>query len=95
MVPRYTWDMSQEFDAIYENGVLRPLKPVVFREHEVVSVSVTSSAEGAPSPAVGTKQRGVLLAFTAKMESLAEDLPADGTTNRDHDRIIYGEPAKR
>lgn len=83
--------MSQDFDAIFENGVLRPLKPVGLREHEVVVVSVTSATQAATSRAVGERQREKLLAFAAKMESLAEDLPADDATNRDHDRIIYGE----
>jgi predicted DNA-binding antitoxin AbrB/MazE fold protein len=83
--------MSQEFDAIYENGVLRPLKPVGFREHEVVSVTVTSAADN-ESQAVADRQREVLLAFVAKMESLSEVPPDDGATNRDHDRILYGEP---
>jgi len=31
---------STQFDAVYENGVLRPLKPVELPEHERLSVSV-------------------------------------------------------
>jgi len=83
--------MSQEFEAIYENGVLRPLKPVLLREHEVVSVSVTSATDP-DLRAVADKQREIVLAFTSKMESLHEEIPDDGSTNRDHDRILYGEP---
>jgi predicted DNA-binding antitoxin AbrB/MazE fold protein len=85
--------MSQEFEAIYENGVLRPLKPVGFREHEVVSVSVTSAAGDAGALAVGARQREILLAFAGKMESLVGECPDDGTTNRDHDQIVYGAPS--
>ena len=84
--------MSQEFDAIYENGVLRPLKPVGFREHEVVSITVTSAAEVDQSLQVAERQRETLLAFVAKMELLFETPPDDGATNRDHDRILYGKP---
>lgn len=85
--------MSQEFEAIYENGVLRPLEPVGLREHEVVTVSVTPSADqGASALAAGTKQREMLLAFTAKMEALADSGPLDGFSNRDHDRLIYDQP---
>jgi predicted DNA-binding antitoxin AbrB/MazE fold protein len=83
--------MSQEFDAIYENGVLRPLQRVDFREHEVLTVSVTPSLDEISSQAVATKQRDILLAFTAKMEALADEPISDDYTNRDHDRIIYGE----
>jgi predicted DNA-binding antitoxin AbrB/MazE fold protein len=83
--------MSREFDAIYENGVLRPIVPVDFREHEVVSLSVTSAPPSAMSLAVVAKQREKLLAFAAQMESLSETPLEDGATNRDHDRILYGE----
>ncbi len=83
--------MSQEFDAIYENGVLRPLKPVELREHEVVSVVVAqTTTPNAEALAVGEKQRRILLAFADKMESLADPALADGASNRDHDRLIYG-----
>ena len=34
--------MRQEFDAVYENGLLRPLVPLNFPDHERVSVTVES-----------------------------------------------------
>jgi predicted DNA-binding antitoxin AbrB/MazE fold protein len=34
--------MKQEFDAIYENGLLRPLVPLSLPDHERVSVIVES-----------------------------------------------------
>lgn len=37
--------MSQEFTAVYEHGVLRPLTPVVLHEHYVVSLIITSSPQ--------------------------------------------------
>jgi hypothetical protein len=36
--------------------------------------------------------REILLSFVARMESLSEPTVADGFTNRQHDREIYGEP---
>jgi predicted DNA-binding antitoxin AbrB/MazE fold protein len=86
-------DMSQEFDAIYENGVLRPLKPIGLKENDVVKVSVTqSSGDDASHLAVGARQREILLSFVAKIESLSEPTVADGFSNRQHDREIYDEP---
>ncbi|MDZ4779012.1 MAG: antitoxin family protein [Planctomycetia bacterium] len=38
--------MKQTFDAIYENGLLRPLEPLNLTDHERVSVTVESSGEG-------------------------------------------------
>jgi predicted DNA-binding antitoxin AbrB/MazE fold protein len=82
--------MSQEFDAIYENGVLRPLKPVEFREHEVVTVCVTSGVSETSPQETAAKQREILSAFANKMEALIDEPINDGLTNRDHDRILYG-----
>ena len=36
--------MPLQVDAIYENGVLRPLQPLDLREHEHVLVSVVKAA---------------------------------------------------
>jgi predicted DNA-binding antitoxin AbrB/MazE fold protein len=41
--------MPLQVDAVYENGVLRPLQPLDLREHERVRVSVVKDA--APSRA--------------------------------------------
>ncbi|MGD0435620.1 MAG: antitoxin family protein [Bryobacteraceae bacterium] len=35
--------MALEVDAVYENGVLRPLQPLDLREHERVLVSVVKN----------------------------------------------------
>ncbi|HEY2839534.1 MAG TPA: antitoxin family protein [Pirellulales bacterium] len=83
--------MSQEFEAIYENGVLRPLKPIGLREQEIVTISVASTREDAEQATAAEEQKALLLAFGDKMEAIAEPNPADGFTNRDHDRLIYGE----
>jgi predicted DNA-binding antitoxin AbrB/MazE fold protein len=36
---------STQFDAVYENGVLRPLNPVDLPEHERLSVTVNLPAD--------------------------------------------------
>jgi len=84
--------MKHEFEAIYENGVLRPLTPIGLRENEVVSVSVSPADHGPATSAIAARQRDQLLAFVAKMEALADSDPADGYSNRDHDQLIYGKP---
>jgi predicted DNA-binding antitoxin AbrB/MazE fold protein len=38
-------DMVQEIDAVYENGVLRPLTPVKLAESETVHVRISTEAE--------------------------------------------------
>jgi predicted DNA-binding antitoxin AbrB/MazE fold protein len=37
--------MKQTIDAIYENGLLRPLEPLVLPDHQKVSVTVESSGD--------------------------------------------------
>jgi predicted DNA-binding antitoxin AbrB/MazE fold protein len=83
--------MTLHTDAIFEDGVLRPLSPLNLREHEVVSLSIVSSTEPAALESVGERQRNVLLAYVAKVESTPSPQAADGFSNRDHDRLIYGE----
>jgi len=38
-------DIPRQVEAVYENGVLRPLQPMDLREHERVIVSVSEAAQ--------------------------------------------------
>ena len=44
--------MPLQVDAVYENGVLRPLQPLDLKEHEHVVVSVTKTAPDSSKLAV-------------------------------------------
>lgn len=37
--------MTFRTDAIYEGGVLRPLAPLELKEHQVVSISISTASE--------------------------------------------------
>lgn len=37
--------MTKTLQAVYENGVLRPLEPLPFKEHQKVSVTVSDAAD--------------------------------------------------
>ncbi|MEX0610594.1 MAG: antitoxin family protein [Pirellulales bacterium] len=86
--------MDQSIQAIYEHGVLRPLDPVCLNEDEVVSVVIKRPedelSQTASDEQRAIRQREILLRFVEKMESYPDNVPQDGLTNRDHDRIIYG-----
>ena len=43
--PVYALGMTIHTDAIYEAGVLRPLSPLGLQEHQVVSLSISTSSE--------------------------------------------------
>ncbi len=82
--------MTFRTDAIYEGGVLRPLVPLNLQEQEVVSLAISTASVEQPLLSEVEHQRRVLAAFVAKMESLPDDTPTDGFSNRDHDQLIYG-----
>jgi len=44
----YNGAMGIQVDAVYENGVLRPLQPLGLAEHEHVTVTVIKAAPGSP-----------------------------------------------
>ena len=86
--------MPQSFQAIYERGILRPLEPIELRDDEVVTLTIVqpqvASSRIPSNLQEGLRQRDVLMAFVAKMESFEDNGPQDGYSNRDHDRLIYG-----
>jgi predicted DNA-binding antitoxin AbrB/MazE fold protein len=82
--------MTSYTDAIYEGGILRPLVPSNLKEHEVVSLSISSANDKVSVEAEAARQRSVLMGYVAKVKSRPDNTPRDGLTNRDHDRLIYG-----
>jgi predicted DNA-binding antitoxin AbrB/MazE fold protein len=75
-------NMSQEIDAIFEDGVLRPLEPVNLREHERVRLSIEqeTGAEPAPTSAAGIRTLHDALA-AAGLLGCIDDGPTDLSTN--------------
>jgi len=83
----------EPFQAIFEHGILRPLKPLELNEAEVVSIVITRP-DNLQQPAADERrileQRDAILRFVGRMELSPVNVPADGLSNRDHDRLIYG-----
>lgn len=87
--------MNHTFQAVYEHGLLRPLEPLDLSEHEVVSLTVTTRAEPVAQETEDEeeairRQQAALMAFVERAADEQVDMPDDGLTNRDHDKIIYG-----
>jgi predicted DNA-binding antitoxin AbrB/MazE fold protein len=57
--------MTRNLKAVYENGVLRPLEALPFREKEIVNVTVSDSA-APPDELVDSE-------FLADCQTLADD----------------------
>ena len=84
--------MSQSFEAIFENGILRPLTPLRLPESARVSGKLDES------PAIATpaesfdlkKQQAALDEMFREIDALPQAPCNDGLSNRDHDQILYG-----
>ncbi len=91
----YNSTMNHTFQAIYEHGLLRPLEPIDLSEQEVVSLTVTtrekpSLAETEEDEAAIRRQQEFFESFLEKAAAMQADMPSDGLSNRDHNKIIYG-----
>ncbi len=83
--------MSQQFEAIYENGVLRLITPIVLPESTRVSGIVQEkSLNRLPDAELLRRQQEALNAMFEEVDKLPQVPATDGLSNRDHDQILYG-----
>ena len=84
--------MSQEFDAISERGVFRPLERVNLPEQTKVHLQVQEAGEGAPASLddEASAQRAALRELLGWVASRPSFPTAESFSARDHDRILYG-----
>jgi predicted DNA-binding antitoxin AbrB/MazE fold protein len=83
--------MTQLIQAIFENGVFRPLEPVQLGNHARVSLTVDSPPAGTVNDAATLqRQREALARLRAEMDALPSQAPQDGLGGADHDAILYG-----
>jgi predicted DNA-binding antitoxin AbrB/MazE fold protein len=88
--------MSHDFDAIYDNGVFRPLQPLVIPDGTRVHLHVDESrgphddSTAAADAATLRRQEDALAKLRTEMDALPSEAPQDGLGGRDHDHILYG-----
>jgi predicted DNA-binding antitoxin AbrB/MazE fold protein len=63
--------MAVQVDAVYENGVLRPLQPLDLKEHEHVVVSVVKADGASNGPRLATE-------YIERLKRELSDEPAPG-----------------
>lgn len=86
-------NMSQEYPAIYEGGIFRPLTAPNLPEHTPVMVTVQNQLAPSPNATVDLQtQQQALNAMFAAVDGLPQSPTIDGLSNRDHDQILYGSP---
>lgn len=93
--------MAITVEAIYENGVLRPVQDLPLAEHERVRVTVETQtprkADGDAAPPVPAPLRPSLAErIAARVRALPPEVvdswPTDGASQHDH--YIYGTPKR-
>ncbi len=84
--------MTQHVQAIYENGVFRPLTPVAIEDRGLVKLVIETPPSPAADEQLLLRQREALDALRAEIEAMPSAAPADGFSGADHDRLLYGAP---
>lgn len=83
--------MDQRIEAIFENGVFRPIDTVSLPDHLRVTLVVKpNTPPRVDDPEFIARQRRAAARLNAKLEGLPDNSPDDGLSSADHDRILYG-----
>jgi len=81
--------MSQQIDAIYDNGVLKPLVPLALPDKARVRLTVEAEPTY-DSAEIIARQKAVLQQLWREIDGLPQYQNNDGWSVRDHDDLLYG-----
>jgi predicted DNA-binding antitoxin AbrB/MazE fold protein len=81
--------MTQRIDAIFDNGVLRPLVPLHLPDQSIVKVTVETAVDPI-SPDKLAAQKAALQALWQEIDQLPQHCNNDGWSVRQHDELLYG-----
>ena len=82
--------MNDRIEAIYENGVFRPLGEVSLPEHFRVVLRIEKRDIVETDAEVVARQKRAAALLDARLEQIPDNSPDDGFSSEDHDRILYG-----
>lgn len=80
--------MAIDVDAVYEDGVLKPERPLALQERAKVHITIEKKLDDAQEP----EDAGVATSWNAidELRGIVKDAPADMAEN--HDQYLYGPP---
>jgi predicted DNA-binding antitoxin AbrB/MazE fold protein len=81
--------MNLYIDAIYENGVLRPLEPLALPDQTPVKLTVETEPEPKPADKLA-RQKSTLVARWNQLDQIPHHDNKDGWSVRNHDEVLYG-----
>jgi predicted DNA-binding antitoxin AbrB/MazE fold protein len=82
--------MNDRIEAIYENGVFRPLGEVSLPDHLRVVLRIEDQDIPEADAEVVARQKRAAALLDAKLADIPYNHPNDGLSSEDHDRILYG-----
>ena len=83
--------MGKRIEAIYEDGVFKPLGKVSLPDGARVVLWIECKENrNADDPEVVAAQKRAMAELDAKLVQLPDKSPDDGLSSEDHDRILYG-----
>jgi hypothetical protein len=85
--------MVTNIAAVYENGVLKPSRPLPLPEGARVEITVTSATPAPPARPDDAENPGQRAArMLAAIAAMPNENPAGGPGGAEHDAILYGPP---
>ncbi len=72
-------------------SILQSLEHLTSADKLLIIEEVARSLRGQAAPFDPAKQSAALARLLDDMEALPVESPADGFSNRDHDRVLYGD----
>lgn len=88
--------MTYDVEAIYVQGVFRPLRQLAISDGERVHLRVLDKVEDSETDEsaldVNARRRAKLDELRRIMAELPTESPDDGFSGADHDQVLYGKP---
>jgi predicted DNA-binding antitoxin AbrB/MazE fold protein len=84
--------MELPIQAIFENGVFRPLGEVALPDHlrVVLRIENGEAATFNDETEAAARRKRAMAELDAELERLPDESSDDGLSSADHDRILYG-----
>jgi predicted DNA-binding antitoxin AbrB/MazE fold protein len=76
--------MTIDVDAVCEDDVLKPKRPLPLKEQVRVHVTIETKAETTPAAADRTGGKAI-----ARLIACIEDMPSGAAIGRDHEKHLY------
>jgi predicted DNA-binding antitoxin AbrB/MazE fold protein len=81
--------MSQQIDAIYDNGVFKPLVPLSLPDKARVTLTVESQTKAESAEKLAA-QKAALRKAWQEIDEMPQTKNNDGWSVRQHDDLLYG-----